>query len=296
MKKVLAASCAALLLGSFACDDAAPPKDDAYPPTGGSGGSSDGGSGGSDGGSGGTGGAGGGATGGSGTGGAGGWPDDPFSLVLVLRGQPSLEGRRVVAVARTEGGPDVTSSQTVLGGEAFVVFQGILLEGVTTAVDWSIDSDNDGYCTAEEPAGHFDYVGDYLGSFIPLDPTSLSAEACANFARPAGASLTLRGTGFEAWNGGTVRALLIDEDFVLAVARLSAPVAAGGFEIEFSGLLQAVHSHRIAWYVDLDGDERCTELAAEPYWDRIIEANAADTTFDVTPASDPQSACQNFQQ
>lgn len=67
--------------------------------------------------------------------------------------------------------------------------------------------------------------------------------------------VTLRGSGYDAWNGRTVRAGV--EERADELVRAETVVADGQFELEFDVVMWANQSHLTLFYIDADSDGAC---------------------------------------
>jgi hypothetical protein len=198
-------------------------------------------------------------------------------LNITASGFSEHEGQTVFLVTRS-------NTYGVLGSGSAVVSRGAFAfhfpKGYRRAADqqiiWLLDADGDGVCD--------DAAGDHTGFFLvsATDPPGAGPVAVAisdNHVRmtPSGANLcnpgfpfgdmldmNVTGTGFDADEGRTVHLLARTVDNGAIFASGDAVVASGGFVLHFPRGFERFTYEEIIFFVDVDGDGRCTPGTDDP--------------------------------
>ncbi len=204
------------------------------------------------------------STGGTDGGGGEGGSPPKFDLTFEGTGYADFEGAGVQAVVLRGGVVVETGEATVSAGGFTITWPSVLEDGATYRVAFFADGNEDGYCLAPAPDGVWQVDVPSSASdqtvVAPWEAVT-EAELCALFdVPPAGTTLTVDGTEFEAEEGKTVLGVARIDTTVMKEAQ--DVVAAGSFSLVFDEL--AVGDYAVDFYADMDGDAACT--AADHAW------------------------------
>ncbi|WP_373045623.1 hypothetical protein [Vulgatibacter sp.] len=156
------------------------------------------------------------------------------------------------------------SSTLVKGGEtARIELQQVLAEGRPFRLDAFLDTDLDGSCGDADRTWRIDVEAPTGAAELVLEPDAAAApEACASFGDWARDAVVL-GSGFGDHEGrAVVFVLRADWNGNELAAQMEGLVADGSFAAVFDGQLYSdMTDYRIGWFIDVDGDGRCSTAA-----------------------------------
>lgn len=142
--------------------------------------------------------------------------------------------------------------------------------GSTQAIVWFVDADGDGICNS----GNNDHSGyTTIGPFDPVtgadqridvtisdnhtNPLQGTGDPCAGATAPL-LDVDISGSAFDAHEGQTIHLLTSSPYNDIIRAAGQATIQAGGFMFHFPKGLERFTYQQVFWFVDVDGDGRCT--------------------------------------
>ncbi len=221
---------------------------------------------------------------------------------LVLEGADldRWEGRAIwVVVSEDRRGP-IDGGGWTLGERSAVDFRlelrGMLLQGERYVVDVFVDASADGLCNpdAGDPAWRF--VVDAVASDVTLTVRPSEHRnpiACGAF-DGIPADLQVRGSGFDEAEGRSAVVSVVEHyrGAAYSVGIEPLPIAGGRFEAAFPRALWQGSTFDVAWFVDEDGDGRCSP--AESGGLASLGEFAGHVTVELEPDDATFARCQLF--
>lgn len=159
----------------------------------------------------------------------------------------------------------------VIAGAGFVLdLPGGYRRGSIQAIVWFVDADGDGTCNS----GNNDHPGyTTIGPFDPgpganeridvtisdnhLNPFQGTGDPCAGATVPL-LDLDIKGSAFDAHEGQTIHLLTSSPNNDVVRAAGQATIQAGTFAFHFPKGFERFTYQDVFWFVDVDGDGRCT--------------------------------------
>ena len=181
------------------------------------------------------------------------------------------EGRSVYLVTRSANGGVLGSASAVASGGGFsLTFPRGYQRTSGGQVLWFVDVNADGFCdTANgdhfgliqlDPSDAGDEAVEITISDDPSNPTIPGDPSACTGQKPLGelSDLDISATGFEAHAGARVYLITRTALNGAVFAHGSAVVVDGGFRFHFPRGLEQFTYQEVFWFVDTDGDGRCT--------------------------------------
>jgi len=125
----------------------------------------------------------------------------------------------------------------------------------------------------------------FIGAVLALGACKTGTSDTDNGDTDSGAySLTFTGNGYDPHDGATLYANLMDGSTIVDTQEVV--VADGTFTLTFADELQEGTAYTLGWYVDVDGDDACTDPPADHVWTHDIAAVTADVDYAHTHSTD----------
>jgi len=164
-----------------------------------------------------------------------------------------------------------SGARTVAGGSFVFDFPGAYHRAEQQMIAWFVDADGDSACSADGPdhtgrliIGPFDPAGDDRIDVAITDnhmsPVPGASDRCAA-ATPPLHDLHITGSGFEAHEGQTIHLMTSSPYNGLVRGAGQAPISGGAFSFLFPKGFERTTYQDVFWFVDVDGDGRCTSAA-----------------------------------
>jgi hypothetical protein len=188
-----------------------------------------------------------------------------------------------------------TDSATIAASGFSFSFPGLLEDGVAYRVRWFADISGDALCSFAD-----DHVWEHDIAAVSADVSVNDAhdfnyaEVCDSFDEPAQTfDLTFTGSGYGFHNGDEISVAVIELPSGDTVDGDSMTVGSGTFSFTFVGLLEEGVEYQLDWYVDVSGDDACTN-GTDHMWRHAVLAVTDDVAYNHPHDTNFTNVCASF--